>query len=155
MSRVVKEYDERRGEILTVAQRLFHQKGYEQTSVQEIINEVGIAKGTFYHYFNSKIDLLDAIIKQMTDYILQGVMPIVEDETLSAIEKLEAFFVQGLGLKLKERDFLIKILPVWYSDDNTIWREKTKEASMQFVTGILEKIVRQGVDRLPELFLLF
>lgn len=146
MARVVKEYDERRAEILAVAQRLFYQKGYEPTSVQEIINEVGIAKGTFYHYFSSKIDLLDVIIAQMTERILQGVMSIVEDESLSAPQKFEAFFVQGLGLKLQEKDFLIKILPTWYSDDNTLWREKTKQASLEHVTGMLERIIRQGVD---------
>lgn len=52
----------RRSEILDVAQRLFYLKGYDQTSVQDIITEIGIAKGTFYHYFNSKLELLDAII---------------------------------------------------------------------------------------------
>jgi AcrR family transcriptional regulator len=43
----------RRTEILDVAQSLFYRKGYEPTSVQDIITEIGIAKGTFYHYFSA------------------------------------------------------------------------------------------------------
>lgn len=145
MARTVKDYDERRSEILAVANRLFHQKGFEQTSVQEIIDEIGIAKGTFYHYFGSKIELLDAIIAQMTDQILQVLDHIIEDEALSALQKLEAFFLQAMSWKITEKDFLIKILPVWYRDENAILREKIKQSSIEHVPPILAKIINQGV----------
>lgn len=56
MARTVKEYDERYAEFLDVAQRLFYQKGYEQTSVQDIIREIGVAKGLFYYDSSSKSD---------------------------------------------------------------------------------------------------
>ena len=55
MARTVKEPDVRRNEILDVAQQFFYTKGYEQTSVHDIIDQIGIAKGTFYHYFGSKV----------------------------------------------------------------------------------------------------
>ena len=70
MARTVKEPDIRRNEILDVAQQFFYTKGYEQTSVQDIIDQVGIAKGTFYHYFGSKVELLDELIERMTDQVL-------------------------------------------------------------------------------------
>ena len=67
MPRIVKDPDVRRNEILDVAQKQFYQKGYEQTAIRDVIDEVGIAKGTFYYYFNSKLDLLDAMIERMFD----------------------------------------------------------------------------------------
>ena len=57
----VKKGDARREELLATAERLFYTKGYEQTSVQDIINEMHFSKGGFYHHFDSKLALLDAI----------------------------------------------------------------------------------------------
>ncbi|MGB6371054.1 MAG: TetR/AcrR family transcriptional regulator, partial [Atribacterota bacterium] len=60
MVRIIKKYDERRTEFLDTAQELFFTKGYEQTAVETIIKKMGLSKGTFYYYFKSKEDLLDA-----------------------------------------------------------------------------------------------
>ena len=49
--RVVKEAEERRNEILDVAQRLFTAKGFDNTSTNDILNEIGIARGTLYYHF--------------------------------------------------------------------------------------------------------
>ena len=54
MTRIVKAPDVRRSELIACAQRLFYSMGYENTSVSDIVNEVGVAKGTFYYYFKSK-----------------------------------------------------------------------------------------------------
>ena len=62
MARGVKEAERRRNEILDAAQHLFYSKGYDEPSIQEIIDAVGIAKGTFYHHFESKQELLDHLI---------------------------------------------------------------------------------------------
>ncbi len=53
MARIVKEADERRNEILDAAETLFTEKGYSKTTIIDILNQVGIAKGTFYYYFNN------------------------------------------------------------------------------------------------------
>ena len=52
--RIVKEHEERKNEILDTAEILFEEKGYDKCSVNDILNRIGIAKGTFYHYFKSK-----------------------------------------------------------------------------------------------------
>jgi AcrR family transcriptional regulator len=61
MTRVVKEADERRAELLETGMRLFADLGYDQTSVQDITDAIGVAKGTFYHYFRSKDEMLDEL----------------------------------------------------------------------------------------------
>lgn len=65
--RTVKEYEERRNEILDTAEKLFVSKGYMKTTVNDILREIGIAKGTFYHYFKSKEEVMDAIITRIVN----------------------------------------------------------------------------------------
>jgi len=60
MARIVKEPEIRRNEILDAAERLLFTKGYEQMAIREIVDELQIAKGTVYHYFESKQALLMA-----------------------------------------------------------------------------------------------
>ena len=61
--RIVKEAEERKSEILDAAEELFAAKGYEQTSTGDILERVGIARGTLYYHFKSKEDILDALIE--------------------------------------------------------------------------------------------
>ena len=65
--KTVKESEIRRQEILVAARELFIKKGYEQTSVNDILKIVDIAKGTFYYYFASKSEVLDAIVLDIVE----------------------------------------------------------------------------------------
>ena len=58
--RIVKEAAERRNEILDVAERMFCTNGYDNTSTNDILAEIGIARGTLYYHFKNKEDILDA-----------------------------------------------------------------------------------------------
>ena len=144
MTRIIKDPDVRRSEILDVAQKLFYLKGYEQTSVQDIITEIGIAKGTFYHYFSSKQDLLDAMIKRMIDQTLQTVEPIVNDDQLNALEKFTRFFAYIESWKIENKTFLLEVLKVWHKDENAIFRQKMGVETTRAVAPVLAKIIQQG-----------
>ncbi|MBB6634157.1 TetR/AcrR family transcriptional regulator [Cohnella thailandensis] len=76
-------------QILTVALNLFIQKGYEQTSIQDIINELGgLTKGAIYHHFKSKEEIMLAVTDQLfkgVDEMLSGVR---DDNGLNGLEKL-------------------------------------------------------------------
>ena len=146
MVRVVKEADVRRNEILDVAQQLFYANGYEQTSIQDIIKKVGIAKGTFYHYFSAKLDLLDALIERMFNQILEVIKPIVNDDQLNAPEKFGWVFTSTASWKLEQKDFFLGILQVWHADNNAIFRQKLKVATRQGVVPLLTEIIRQGLE---------
>lgn len=76
-------------QILTVALNLFIQKGYEQTSIQDIINELGgLTKGAIYHHFKSKEEIMQAV----TDHLFKGVDEMLsgvrDDNGLNGLEKL-------------------------------------------------------------------
>ena len=145
MARIVKEHDERRNEILDVAQELFYSKGYENTSVKDIIDAVGIAKGTFYHYFSSKIQLLDELIERVLLQTIQMVEPIVADENLDALAKFHLFFSTIENWKIENKTFFKGLLQVFYNDANAILRQKLKSASISASTPALGKIIQQGI----------
>jgi AcrR family transcriptional regulator len=145
MARIVKEPEVRRSEILDVAQRLFYRKGYEQTSVQDIITKIGIAKGTFYHYFSSKLDLLDAVIERMIEQTLQSLEPMITDDQLFALEKFKKFFTDIADWKTENKTFLLDIMSIWYKDENAILRHKVRAASVKSTIPLLTQIIEQGI----------
>ena len=86
--RIVKEYEERRKEILERAERLFVTKGYTKTTVNDILKEIGIAKGTFYHYFKSKEEVMDEIIMRIIKEDVAKAKVIVSNPNIPVLEKL-------------------------------------------------------------------
>jgi len=145
MARIVKDPDVRRNEILDVAQRLFYQKGYEQTSIQDVITEIGIAKGTFYHYFGAKLDLLDAVVERMIERMLQSLKPLVADDQFSALEKFERFFSDLADWKIENKTFLLDLMNILYKDENAILQHKVKAASIEKTVPLLAQIIEQGM----------
>jgi AcrR family transcriptional regulator len=118
MARIVKEdeYAVKRKEILDVTQRLIYTKGYEQMSIQDILDELKISKGAFYHYFDSKLSLLDGVMDRTMEEAELLLLPIVQDPDLPAIEKLRRFFNAGSRWKTERRSFMIDLMRVWYTD---------------------------------------
>jgi len=144
--RIVKAYNIRYNEILDRAQNFFFTHGYEQTSIQMIIDEVGIAKGTFYHYFHSKEELLDGVINRMLNQNLAVLTPIVEDEQLNSLEKFTQFVNYIGNWKLENITFFKEVVKVYYQEENALFREKLKLASIHFAVPLLSQIIRQGIS---------
>jgi AcrR family transcriptional regulator len=139
------EYNQKRTEIIDSAVKFIYTLGYEQMSIQNIINDLQISKGAFYHYFNSKQDLLEAVIKRMMVEILAVINPIACDPALSAAEKLDSYFKVASIWKLEHANYLTPILKVWYTDENTIVRDKSYHNVMMEITPVLERIIEQGM----------
>ncbi len=146
MVRVVNEaaYAARRNAILDAAQRAVGTKGYEQMAIADLLSELQISSGAFYHYFDSKPALLFALVERMGDQVEQLVLPIVHDPTLSAIDKLQRFFATLDHGKLAHKRFVLAYLRVWYADENAIVRQKLYIARVKRFTPWLEEIIRQG-----------
>src|SRR5574344_1080848 len=85
---ISKNADERRTEILDSATKLFAEKGYDSTSVTDIMNAVGIAKGTLYYHFKSKEEILDGIVTRTKENLVNQAKSVIENKTLSTEQKL-------------------------------------------------------------------
>src|ERR1700680_3026715 len=109
MARIVNEaaYAARRNAILDATQRAVETKGYEQMAIADLLSELQISSGAFYHYFDSKQALLLALVERIGDQMEQLVLPIVHDSRLSAIDKLQRFFVTLDHGKLARKRFIL------------------------------------------------
>lgn len=145
MPRIVKEHAVRRNEILDVARQLIYSKGYEQMTIQDMLDNLQIAKGTFYHYFNSKQELLEALIERMQGEVEQLLLPIVHDDTLPALEKFQRFFATLARWKTERKTFLLSLVRVWYTDENAVVRHKLRVAGAKWITPLLAVIIHQGL----------
>ncbi len=146
MARILKEkeYAVKRNEILEAAQKLIYTHGYEQMSIQDILDELGISKGAFYHYFDSKQALLDGLVDRMLDEAEQVLRPILEAD-LPASEKLRRYFDAGGRWKTDRKAFMLDLLRVWYTNSNALLRQKQEAASIRRIAPMLTEIVRQGI----------
>jgi AcrR family transcriptional regulator len=88
MTRIIKDPEERKAELMDIAEQLFVEKGYDHTSPSDIIRKAEIAQGTFYYYFSSKDDLVQAIICRYLDRLADRVNRIADDPLLDTSKKL-------------------------------------------------------------------
>jgi AcrR family transcriptional regulator len=134
----------RREAFTDAAQRLIQTRGYEQFSLQDVIDEVGASKGAFYHYFGSKETLLEAVIERMTDAALEVMTPIANDRELTAIAKLQLMFTTLAAWKGERKEFFVELLQVWMSAPNSVVREHFRREVVARITPLFTTIVRQG-----------
>jgi AcrR family transcriptional regulator len=135
----------RREAFIDVAERLIQTKAYEQMTIQDVLDRAGASRGGFYHYFDSKQDLLQAVVARMSEAAMAAIEPIVTDPHLSAVAKLQQFFAGIAGWKDERRDLVLGIAEVWLSDDNALVREKFRERLVVDVTPWFAAIIRQGI----------
>jgi TetR/AcrR family transcriptional regulator, transcriptional repressor for nem operon len=136
----------KRKEILDTAQRFVYTKGYDQMSIQDILSDLQISKGAFYHYFSSKGDLLEALIEQMRQEIEPIILPIVDDPDLPALDKLHRFFNTTARWKTARKAYILSLLQVWYIDENALVRQKATTNVIKWVAPLLAGVIRQGIQ---------
>jgi AcrR family transcriptional regulator len=141
----VKEHSERRAEILASATKMVYAKGFDQMTIQDILDDLSISKGAFYHYFDSKQALLTAMIDGMTDQAVQVLTPIVEDPSLDAVSKMNLYFAQAANWKVSQKAFFLSLMRIWYDDDNLVVRNKVTHAMLGSIGPMVAAIIRQGV----------
>jgi AcrR family transcriptional regulator len=142
----VAEHAARRDEILDAAQRLILSVGYERLTVQDILNELQISKGAFYHYFDSKPTVIDALTTRLVSDSERALAPIAENPELGAVQKLQAFFGEIIRWKSERQNLFVAMLPVWYAPDNLAFRLLVDRESAKRLAPLLSAIVREGVD---------
>lgn len=146
MARIVKEHTVRRNEILDVAQQLVTTRGYEQMAIQDILNELQIAKGTLYHYFDSKQALLEALLERMMDEVEQTLLPLVNDAQLAPLDKFQRFFAALNHYRAEQKPLVLEVWRAWYADGNALVRQKARATLVKRVKPLLTVVIGQGVQ---------
>src|SRR5436309_2387556 len=134
----------RREAFIDAALRLIQSKGYEQMSLQDVLEDLDVSKGAFYHYFDSRVALLDAAVERMVDAATETLTPVVDDPDRSALEKLEGLFAGIIRWKSDREELMAAVARVWLSDENAIVRDRFRQRTARRLTPLLAAIVRQG-----------
>ncbi|QKE07483.1 MULTISPECIES: TetR/AcrR family transcriptional regulator [Bacillus cereus group] len=141
--RIIKEYEERRKEILETAERLFLTKGYTKTTVNDILKEVGIAKGTFYHYFKSKEEVMDEIIMRIIKEDVAKAKVIVSNPNIPVLEKLFRVLMEQSP---KSGDVKDKMIEQFHQPNNAEMHQKSLVQSIIHLSPVLTEILEQGIE---------
>ncbi|WP_110929891.1 TetR/AcrR family transcriptional regulator [Paenibacillus bouchesdurhonensis] len=141
--RIIKNAEERKNEILDAADELFGQKGFDGTSTNDILEKVGIARGTLYHHFRSKEDIMDALIERHSARLLGTAQNIAADKSIPVVERIirvvMALNISGGSSK--------EIMEHIHRPQNALMHQKIQKVIINGVPPILTEIIREGIEQ--------
>ena len=141
--RVIKNGTERKKEILDVSERLFCTNGYDNTSTNDILAEIGIARGTLYYYFSSKEEILDAIIDRILEDINKKVSFVAMDESIPVLERFTKA-VLSTNVDTAVGDMVLEQV---HKPQNALMNQKMQEKLLAGIAPYFVKIIRDGIDQ--------
>lgn len=138
---------ERRAQFVQVAQYLFFTKGFDDTTMADIIKTAGVSKGGFYHHFKSKDELLFAVLDSMAEIILSEMETITGDPNLTGIELLHRFIhLRSDYLKKYDYPGQVDFFSVMNEDKNIALLEGFKRRVIEKSMPMLVHIIEKGCD---------
>jgi Transcriptional regulator len=144
MPRVVKSPDVRRDELLDIAQQLIAEVGYEAMSVEAVTQAAGVAKGTFYHYFASKEDMLGQLLQRLMDGLFAHVSAQAAAAQGGAIQRLAAILQASSEYKTLRLPSYLSSASL-YLPENYSLRHRLFEGWARTVREIVAPVVADGV----------
>ncbi len=149
--REVKKPEVRRAEILSMSKQLFAQKGYLNTTTQDIISGLKISRGLLYYHFKSKEDILWCIAEQQTAPLFKKIDLVINDSKLNAIEKIRKFFLATMATEVDENKTTNQDLELMESiqdaiqlPENTYMMDKINHRIIYRITEQFTGILNQG-----------
>lgn len=133
--------EKRKLELLDIAYRMFISRGYENTSVDDIIAEAVIAKGTYYYYFESKEQTLEEVIGMMIDKETESA-GLILDSDMPVPQK-----IVGIIASIRPAPEEQPIEGALMQPENIIMHQKIKRRLVEKVEPLLTKAVEEGVEQ--------
>ncbi len=134
---------ERRNEILDAADELFGQKGFDGTSTNDILEKVGIARGTLYYHFKSKEDIMDALIERYNTQILGSAKEIASNKNIPVHERIVRV-VMALNISGGNGKEIIDHI---HKPQNALMHQKIQKVIINGLPPILTEIIREGIEQ--------
>ncbi len=144
MSRIVKEPEIRYAELLDASEKLFLKKGYERTAVSDIVKSIAVAQGTFYYYFKSKEDALNAVIETAMTRDVANLSSYLTRSKKSPIEKLVYIFNKSLNT-FQERTEKFHFSMSHRNISGTYAIERQRRFGHKVMVPLYENIIEKGV----------
>lgn len=141
--RVVKRAEERKNEILDAADVLFGTKGFDGTTTKDILEKVGIARGTLYYYFQSKEEIMDALIERYAANLLSTARIVAKEKNIPIVERIVRVV---LSLNLSGSSSL-EVMEHIHKPQNALMHQKIEKVIIAGVTPILAGIIEEGIEQ--------
>ncbi len=139
--RIVKEAEERKEEILDAAEKLFGTKGFDHTSTNDILEAVGIARGTLYYHFKSKEEILDGVIERISNRLMSDAGKVTRDTELPVLERLTKAI---LALNV-ESEIGHEVMEQVHRPQNALMHQKMQQQLLDGITPLFTELVKEGV----------
>lgn len=146
MPRVVKHSEIRRTEILDAAFKMFVKRGYDSTSLNDIISSAGFSKGMFYHHFASKEVLLEALFDRITDQTYTELDPIIKSTNVDPKTKLQQILDRGAEIRLQSVEFGRGVFVALLQPENKELYHRIGSAWTARMRPIFTRIIKEGVE---------
>lgn len=131
----------RKNEIMQTALKLFLRQGYEKTSTNDIIRELGLSRGGLYHHFRSKEEILDSAIAALLLTELKNAEATFYDDKITAVEKVR-FLIE---FEAPAQEMYEDIKTIIHTKENPTLITHLLRQKLQIVTPYFERIIEQGV----------
>ena len=141
----MKKGELRREAIIRTAERLFFEKGYEETSIQDILDELSISKGGFYHHFDSKIALLSEICRQRGELELERVRSEIQSGKLKPVQKLNLLLSVLHMFANGEPEFNALVLKVSYLEGDVNFRDQMRTFNISALRPLMDGVIEEGM----------
>jgi AcrR family transcriptional regulator len=141
MTRKTKTAQERKDEFVGTAGSLFEAKGYEKTSVDDIVGKMGVAKGLFYYYFDSKEEVLALLIDHLISENVTVMEHIAARDDLDAMGKFRRLMTDAAALRARSRRMTL----FFHKESNRHLHADIEARSVRLMTPALAQIIEQGM----------
>ena len=127
--------------IFNTAVKLFAEKGYDNTNIEEITAVAGVAKGSLYYHFSKKEDIFDLVLEE-GEKLLRNSIEIKTRDCTTALEKIKAIIMIQIKITVNYEDFLNVVLSqIWGNESKN---QKCKKAVYKHINSIKE-IIEEGI----------
>lgn len=134
----------KKNQILEASLALFLEKGFDKTSVSDILEHLNIARGTLYYHFESKEAIMDAIIEQAGEKIFRELETISATPDLCVQEKIFSLFS---GMNMRRLSGGNQFVHYLNQPQNALFHEKSNRMILQKVSPLLAYIIKEGVEQ--------
>ncbi len=140
--RIVKDTKERKNEILDVAEQLFLSNGFDNTSTNDILKEIHIARGTLYYHFKSKEDILNAVIERLINQLIKKAKEICNQKDIPALER---FIKVIFSLNISDGQLGNVILEEVHKPQNALMHQKMQKSVLLGIVPLMTSLIEEMI----------
>ncbi len=137
---------DRREALIDCAQALFFEKGYEPTTINDIIARAGVSKGGFYHHFAAKEELLEAVVKRLLNAAIAESATVLDEPGVDALTRLNRFFERSVQWKMKTVPKLRELTLALMRPENYLLFQHLLTAVAAAMEPLIVRVLREGAE---------